>query len=84
MRKELEEEIKSKYQNKENEIIQHSEEIEVTTKAKPIIRKPEPIREHPQRQLTASELLQQSYNEMKKLKQQEKAEKIARFKSSMF
>ena len=44
------------------------------------MKSPEPI----QRQLTASELLQQSYNEMKRLKQQEKAEKIARFKSSMF
>ena len=84
MRKEIEDEMKSKYQNTQSEIIQHSEEIEVRTKAKPITRTPEPIREHPQRQLTASELLQQSYNEMKKLKQQEKAEKIARFKSSMF
>ena len=84
MRKEIEDEMKSKYQNKENEIIQHSEEIEVKTKAKPVARTPEPIREPPQRQLTATELLQQSYNEMKKLKQQEKAEKIARFKTSMF
>ena len=84
MRKEIEDEMKRKYQNTQSEIIQHNEEIEVRTKAKPITRTPEPIREHPQRQLTASELLQQSYNEMKKLKQQEKAEKIARFKSSMF
>ena len=81
MRKEIEEEMKSKYQNNRNEIIQHSEQIEVKTKAmpkQPVIMKP------PERQLTATELLQQSYNEMKKLKQQEKAEKIARFKSSMF
>ena len=81
MRKEIEEEMKNKYQNNRNEIIQHSEEIEVKTKAtpkQPVIMKP------PERQLTASELLQQSYNEMKKLKQQEKAEKIARFKTSMF
>ena len=91
MRKEIEEEMKSKYQNKENdknaqnvtnEVVQYSEPIEVKTKAKPVVMKPpEPP---PQRQLTATELLQQSYNEMKKLKQQEKAEKIARFKTSMF
>ena len=83
MRKEIEDEMKSKYQNNQNEIIQHSEEIQVKTKAipkQPVAMKP-PI---PQRQLTATELLQQSYNEMKKLKQQEKAEKIARFKTSMF
>ena len=83
MRKEIEEEMKSKYQNNQNEIIQHSEEVEVKTKAtpkQPAIMKPPT----PQRQLTATELLQQSYNEMKKLKQQEKAEKIARFKTSMF
>ena len=84
MRKEIEEEMKGKYQNNQNEIIQHSEEIEVKTKATPkqpvIMKPPSP----PPRQLTATELLQQSYNEMKKLKQQEKAEKIARFKSSMF
>ena len=94
MRKEIEEEMKSKYQNNQNEIIQHSEEIEVKTKAmpkQPVIMKPpeQPQRREAreaiaERQLTATELLQQSYNEMKKLKQQEKAEKIARFKSSMF
>ena len=90
MRKEIEEEMKSKYQNKENdknaqnvtnEVVHYSEPIEVKTKAttkQPVVIKP------PERQLTASELLQQSYNEMKKLKQQEKAEKIARFKTSMF
>ena len=50
--------------------------------------KPKPVKiiesETPPKQLTATELLQQSYNEMKKLRQQEKAEKIARFKTSMF
>ena len=82
MRKEIEEEMKSKYQKNQNEIIQHSEEIEVKTKSKPVVMKPPPS---PQPcQLTATELLQQSYNEMKKLKQQERAEKIARFKSNMF
>ena len=82
MRKEIEEEMKSKYQNSQNEIIQHSEEIEVKTKATP--KQPVIMKPPPQSQLTASELLQQSYNEMKKLKQQEKAEKIAGFKTSMF
>ena len=81
MRKEIEEEMKSKYQNNQNEIIPHSEEIEVKTKATP---KQPVIMKQPERQLTASELFQQSYNEMKKLKQQEKAEKTARFKTSMF
>ena len=57
------------------------EPIEVKTKPKPVRMVEAPP---PQRQLTASELLQQSYNEMKKLKHQEKAEKIARFKTSMF
>ena len=85
MRKEIEEEMKSKYQINQNEIIQHSEEIEVKTKAMPkqsVIMKPPPSSQPCQ--LTATELLQQSYNEMKKLKQQEKAEKTARFKTSMF
>ena len=36
------------------------------------------------RQPTATELLQQSYNEMKRLRQQGKQEKINRFKTSMF
>ena len=72
---------KHKEAKQENEVVQYSEPIEVKTKAtpkQPVIMKP------PERQLTATELLQQSYNEMKKLKQQEKAEKIARFKTSMF
>ena len=89
MRKEIEDEMKSKYQDKENKVVQYSEPIEVKTKPKPVrmveaYEVSRSIREPPQRQLTATELLQQSYNEMKKLKQQEKAEKIARFKTSMF
>ena len=100
MRKEIEEEMKNKYQNKENdknaqnvtnEFVQYSEPIEVanareaqpSVKTKRIPKKPV-IMKQPERQLTATELLQQSYNEMKRLKQQEKAEKIARFKTSMF
>ena len=72
---------RTKEVKQENEVVQYSEPIEVKTKATP---KQPVIMNPPERQLTASELLQQSYNEMKKLKQQEKAEKIARFKSSMF
>ena len=40
--------------------------------------------EEPVRQLTATELLQQSYNEMRRLKQQERMDKINIFKSKMF
>ena len=59
-----------------NEVEQYSEPIEVRTQAKP-----KPIKmQEPPRQLTATELLQQSYNEMKRLKQQEKPANIDRFK----
>ena len=90
LRKEIEAEMKAKYANKENDknaqnvqnnhndVIQYSEPIEVKTKAKPVKMEEVP------RQLTASELLQQSYNEMKRLKQQERQEKINRLKLSMF
>ena len=87
LRKEIEAEMKAKYSNKENdknaqnvknEVVSYSEPIEVKTKAKPVKMEEQP------RQLTATELLQQSYNEMKRLKQQEKQEKISRFKLSMF
>ena len=86
LRKEIEEELRKKYENKENdknaqnvsrEQIQYSEPIEVKTKQRPV-RMEEP------RQPTATELLQQSYNEMKRLRQQEKQEKINRFKTIMF
>ena len=89
LRKEIEAEMKAKYTNKEhdknaqnvqNEVVSYSEPIEVKTQAKP-----KPVKmEVATRQLTATELLQQSYNEMKRLKQQEKQEKINRFKLSMF
>ena len=50
--------------------------------------KPKPVKiiesETPPKQLTATELLQQSYNEMKRLRQHEKQEKINKFKASMF
>ena len=72
LRKEIEEEMKKKY-----EIVNHSEPVEVKTKPKPSV----PI---VPKQLTATELLQQSYNEMKRLRQQEKQEKINKFRASMF
>ena len=86
LRKEIEEEIKKTYETKE--VIQHSEPIEVKAKQQPIIVKPphevsRSIREPP-KQLTATELIQQSYNEMKRLRQQEKQEKITSFKTKMF
>ena len=68
--------MKKKYETK-NEVVTYSEPIEVKTKQRPV-RMAEP------RQSTATELLQQSYNEMKRLRQQEKHEKINRFRASMF
>ena len=67
-RKEIEEEMKKKYENKEtnknsqngkNEVVNYSEPIEVKTKAKPVRMEEQP------RQLTARELLEASYNEKK-------------------
>ena len=62
------------------EQIQHSEPIEVKTKQRPVKMEEAP----PPKQPTVTELLQQSYNEMKRLRQQEKQEKTNRFKTSMF
>ena len=91
LRKEIEEEMEAKYAKpKEKEqvakprealpsVIQYSEPIEVKTKQRPVrMEEPQP------KQLTATELLQQSYNEMKRLRQQEKQEKINKFRASMF
>ena len=92
LRKEIEAEMKAKYdkendknaQNVKNEVVNYSEPIEVKTKSSvPSV----PVRMQntpPPKQLSATELLQQHYNEIKKAKQQEKIEKINRFKSSMF
>ena len=78
LRKEIEEEMKAKYvkqeQPKANEVIQYSEPIEVKTKAKPSVPK----------QLTARELLEASYNEIRKAKREAHIEKINSFKSKMF
>ena len=92
LRKEIEEEMKTKYVTKNevvnhNEVVNYSEPIEVKTKAsapqKPI-RMEEPPSPLPPKQLSATVLLQQHYSEIRKAKQQEKIEKINRFKSSMF
>ena len=82
LRKEIEEEIKNTYEIKTKEVeptIKQSDLNEVKTKPKPV-----KIIESEPKQLTATELIQQSYNEMKRLRQQEKQEKINRFRASMF
>ena len=80
LRKEIEDEMRKKYETK-NEVVTYSEPIEVKTKQRPVrIKQPR----EPTRQPTATELLQQSYNEMKRLRQQEKQEKINKFRASMF
>ena len=83
LRKEIGDEMRKKYASNEtkNEVVTYSEPIEVKTKQRPV--RMEQPRE-PTRQPTATELLQQSYNEMKRLRQQEKQDKINKFKASMF
>ena len=97
MRKEKGEEMKAKYANKENDknapnvknevvvnthealtSVQYSEPIEVKTKAKPVRMEEQP------RQLTARDLLEASYNEIRKAKGEAHIEKINSFKSKMF
>ena len=97
LRKEIEEEMKKKYTNKENdknsqnvknEVVQYSEPIEVKTKAKPVKMEEQPRREasrgSTERQLTARELLEASYNEIRRAKREAHIEKINSFKSKMF
>ena len=79
LRKEIEDEMRKKYETK-NEVVTYSEPIEVKTKQRPVRMEEAP----PPKQPTATELLQQSYNEMKRLRQQEKQEKIKKFRASMF
>ena len=86
LRKEIEEEMKAKYETK-NEVVakprealtsvQYSEPMEVKTKAKPSV-------PSVPRQLTARELLEASYNEIRKAKREAHIEKINSFKSKMF
>ena len=76
LRKEVEEEMRKKYEVKNVPSLPSSDkqvEQEKPVRMKEAVRQP-----------TATELLQQSYNEMKRLRQQEKQEKINRFKTSMF
>ena len=96
IRKEIEEEMKAKYSNKENdknaqnvenEVVQYSQPIEVKTKAKPVVPSVpsrEVSRGSAERQLTARELLEASYNEIRKAKREAHIEKINSFKSKMF
>ena len=87
LRKEIEEEMKKKYENKENdknaqnvknEVVSYSEPIEVKTKSKPVKMEEQP------KQLSARELLEASYNEIRKAKREAHIEKINSFKSKMF
>ena len=85
MRKEIEEEMKTKYENKK------PKEEQIQQQPTKPVRMSEPehevscsIREPPPRIPTARELLASSYAEIRRAKQQEKMEKIARFKTSMF
>ena len=102
LRKAIEEEMRAKYETKNEVVVNYSEHevacssatlhepIEVAnareampsvkTKQKPVIIEEKP----PPRQLSATELLQQHYQELRKAKQQEKVEKTNRLKSSMF
>ena len=98
LRKEIEAEMKKKYasngslggsasyenkendknaQNVNNEVVSYSEPIEVKTK-------PKPVKMEEPRQLTARELLEASYNEIRKAKREAHIEKINSFKSKMF
>ena len=77
LRKEIEEKLKAKYERKENA-------PSVPSVPQKPIRMEEPPPSEPPKQLSATELLQQHYQELRKTKQQEKIEKINRFKSSMF
>ena len=82
LRKEIEDEMRKKYASNEtkNEVVTYSEPIEVanTREVQPSVKtkqRPVKMEQPPPRQPTATELLQQSYNEMKRLRQQEKQEK---------
>ena len=82
LRKEIEEEMKAKYET-QNEVIQYSEPIEVKTQAKPSVPNVPSVPSVP-KQLTARELLEASYNEIRRAKREAHIEKINSFKSKMF
>ena len=87
LRKEIEEEMKAKYSNVE-QTVETKPEAKPSVPSVPVRMEREAsrcIREHEApKQLTATELLQQHYSEIRKAKQQQKVEQINRFKSSMF
>ena len=63
LRQEIEEEMKKKYETKE--VIQYSEPIETKTKQKPSV----PSLPSVPKQLTASEILEASYDEIRRAKE---------------
>ena len=76
LRKEIEEEMRKKYEVKNVPSVPSSDtkvEQEKPVRMKEVVKQP-----------TSTELLHQSYNEIKRLRQQEKQEKIQRFRTSMF
>ena len=86
LRQEIEEEMKAKY-SKVEQTVETKPEAKPSVPSVPSVPvRMEREREHisPSKQLTATELLQQHYSEIRKAKQQEKIEKVNRFKSSMF
>ena len=85
LRKEIEEEMKAKYA-KHKETEQYSEPIEVKTKTKPSAPSAPSVPSVPSvvKQLTTRELLEASYNEIRKAKREVQIQKINGFKSKMF
>ena len=81
LRKEIEDEMRKKYASNGSlgGSASYETKNEVKTRQRPV-----KMEQMPARQPTATELLQQSYNEMKRLRQQEKQEKINKFRASMF
>ena len=74
--------IKTVAPTKYREVNKQIDENVVKEKSKPV-RMEEP-EQPPSRALTARELIEASYKEIRRAKQQEQTEKIARFKTSMF
>ena len=91
LRKEIEEEMKKKYSSNGNLGGSASYEVKNVPNVPNVpssvnqVEQEKPVRmKEVVKQPTATELLQQSYNEMKRLRQQEKQEKINKFRASMF
>ena len=90
LRKEIEAEMKAKYDATQSRGIRDSKENDKNVQnvqnvpSVPSVPTRVVKMEEAVRQPTATELLQQSYNEMKRLKQLERQEKISRLKLGMF